>query len=90
MNDVTFELEKQKAGLKGDWQKDGEDYYYLDTAWWQTFSIFLFDKHWSVYQSDHDAGLNDDGTTYTATDEWTDKFPSWIEAAQEIEKRCYS
>lgn len=82
-----FELEKQAAGLKGDWQKDSDDYYRLDTAWWQSFSVWGYDAHWEVNQGDHDAGINDDGTTYSAWDKWDETFPSWIDAAKEIEKR---
>lgn len=89
MNDVTdevFAAALQAAGLRGDWEKDGDDRYTLTTAWWQSFSVFGGDGDWVVWQYDHDAGISECGGLITACDQWDEHYHTWIDAAKDIEE----
>lgn len=89
MDDIAYAQELQRSGLDSNWEQEDEEGYSLITAWWQTCVVRKVDDgQWIIGYYDHDAGVNDDGTLYTAYEERDDeRFPTWVSAAKEVEQR---
>jgi hypothetical protein len=65
--------------------EEDDDGITFDVSWWGTYNIYNYETEFRVSFCDHD-NMNDDGTEYTACDDYDDStpFPTLAEALQHL------